>query len=157
MSTRDPAKEASANKQGHQPSPFYAAYDESAGAQQRHPKRRQLIQIHLQLKIVHFSSSLLFRIRQQLQKSQSDKYEPNLDPSMTIFHAYTANVYRGLQAHWDFLPKFLSLHYYTTLEGVLGVQRSGQTQGTMICLFGPLFFSQNGMTFKKATKIIKIH
>ena len=25
-------------------------------------------------------------------------------------------------AHWDFLPKFLSLHYYTTLEGVFGVQ-----------------------------------
>ena len=60
-------------------------------------------------------------------------------------------------AHWDFLPKFLSLHYYTTLEGVLGVQRRGQAQGTIICLFGPLFFSQNGMTFKKATKIIKIH
>ena len=60
-------------------------------------------------------------------------------------------------AHWDFLPKFLSLHYYTTLEGVVGVQRSRQAQGTIICLFGPLFFSQNGMTFKKATKIIKIH
>jgi hypothetical protein len=26
-----------------------------------------------------------------------------------------------------------------------------------LCLFDPLFFSQNGMTFKKATKIIKIH
>jgi hypothetical protein len=59
--------------------------------------------------------------------------------------------------HWDFLPKFLSLHYYTTLEGVLGVQRSGQAHETIVCLFGPLFFSQNGMTFKKATKIIKIH
>jgi hypothetical protein len=59
--------------------------------------------------------------------------------------------------HWDFLPKFLSLHYYTTLEGVLGVQRSGQAQEAIICLFGLLFFSQNGMTFKKATKIIKIH
>jgi hypothetical protein len=59
-------------------------------------------------------------------------------------------------AHWDFLPKFLSLHYYTTLEGVLGVQRSRKAQGTIICLFGPLFFSQNGMTFKKATKIEKL-
>ena len=59
-------------------------------------------------------------------------------------------------AHWNFLPKFLSLHYYTTLEGVLGVQRSGQAQGTIICLFGPLFFSQNGMTLKKPTKIINI-
>jgi hypothetical protein len=59
--------------------------------------------------------------------------------------------------HWDFLPKFLSLHYYTTLEGVFGVQRSGQAHETIICLFGPLFSSQNGMTFKKATKIIKIH
>ena len=59
-------------------------------------------------------------------------------------------------AHWDFLPKFLSLHYYTTLKGVLGVQRRGQGQGTIICLLGPLFFSQNGMTFKKPTKIIKI-
>ena len=62
----------------------------------------------------------------------------------------------SLNTHWDFLPKFLSLHYYTTLEGVLGVQRSGQAQGTIICLLGPLFFSQNGMTFKKPTKIIKI-
>ena len=51
-------------------------------------------------------------------------------------------------AHWDFLPKFLSLHYYTTVEGVLGVQRRGQAQGTIICLFGPLFFSQNGMRLK---------
>ena len=30
-------------------------------------------------------------------------------------------------SHWDFLPKFLSLHYYPAL---LGVQRSGQAQGT---------------------------
>ena len=59
--------------------------------------------------------------------------------------------------HWDFLPKFLSLYNYTTLEGVLGVQRSGKAQGTIICLFGPLFFCQNGMTFKKASKIVKIH
>ena len=59
-------------------------------------------------------------------------------------------------SHWDFLPKFLSLHYYTTLEGVLGVQRRGQGQGTMICLLGLLFSSQNGMTFKTPTKIIKI-
>jgi hypothetical protein len=59
--------------------------------------------------------------------------------------------------HWDFLPKFLSLHYYTTLEGISGVQRSGQAQGTIIYLFGPLFFSQNGVTLKKATKIIEIH
>ena len=60
-------------------------------------------------------------------------------------------------AHWDFLPKFLSLHYYTTLEGVLGVQRCRQAQGTIIYLFGPLFFSKNGLTLKKAKKIIKIH
>ena len=58
-------------------------------------------------------------------------------------------------SHWDFLPQFLSLHYYTTLEGVLGVQRRGQGQGTIICLFGPLFFSQNGMNFKKPTKLSK--
>ena len=58
--------------------------------------------------------------------------------------------------HWDFLPKFLSLHYYTTLECVLGVQRMGQGQGTIICLLGPLFFSLNQMTFKKPTEIIKI-
>ena len=59
-------------------------------------------------------------------------------------------------AHWDFMPKFLSLHYYTTMEGVLGVQRSGQAPESIICLFGPLFFSQNGMTLKKPTKIIKV-
>ena len=58
--------------------------------------------------------------------------------------------------HWDFLPKFLSLRYYTTLEGVFGVQRSGQGQGTIICFFSVLFFSQNGMTLRKPTKIIKI-
>ena len=50
------------------------------------------------------------------------------------------------RAHWNFLPKFLSLHYYTTLEGVLGVQRSKQAQENIICLFD---FSQNGMTLKK--------
>ena len=43
-------------------------------------------------------------------------------------------------AHWDFLPKFLSLHYYTTLEGVMGVQRSRKAKGTIFCLFGSLFF-----------------
>jgi hypothetical protein len=63
---------------------------------------------------------------------------------------------KKMWGHWDFLPKILSLHYYTTLEGVLGVQRSRKAQGTIICLFGLLFFCQNGMTFKKPTKIIKI-
>ena len=58
--------------------------------------------------------------------------------------------------HWDYLPKFLSLHYFTTLEGGLDVQRSKQAKGTILCLFGQLFFSQNGMTLKKPTKIIKI-
>ena len=57
-----------------------------------------------------------------------------------------------IASHWDFLPKFLSLHYYTTLEGALGVQRRGQGQRTIICLLGPLFFSQNGMMFKKTYK-----
>ena len=38
------------------------------------------------------------------------------------------------KTHWDFLTKFLSFHYYTTLEGVLVVQRSRQAQGTIICL-----------------------
>ena len=56
------------------------------------------------------------------------------------------------KSHWDFSPKCLSLHYYTTLEGVLGVQRSGQAQGTIISFFGPLVFSQNGMTLKKTYK-----
>jgi hypothetical protein len=51
------------------------------------------------------------------------------------------------------LPKFLSLHYYTTLEGVLGVQRSGKAQETIFVCLVRCF----GMTLKKATKIIKIH
>ena len=81
-----------------------------------------------------------------------------LTPLQIIKPPKAGSMYREKDlAHWDFLPKFLSLHYYTTLEGVLGVQRSGKAQGTIICLFGLLFFSQNGMTFKKATKIIKIH
>ena len=41
------------------------------------------------------------------------------------------------------------------MEGVLGVRRRGQAQGTIICLFGPLFFSQNGMTLKKLQKLSK--
>ena len=56
-----------------------------------------------------------------------------------------------------FLAEISSLHYYTTLEGILGVQRSGQAQGTIIYMFGQLFFSQNGVKLKKPTKIIKIH
>jgi hypothetical protein len=37
----------------------------------------------------------------------------------------------------------------------LNVQRSGQAQGTIICLFDLLFFSQNEMTFKKLQKLSK--
>ena len=37
----------------------------------------------------------------------------------------------------------------------MGVQRSGQAQGTIICLFGPLFFSQNGITLKNLQKLSK--
>ena len=59
--------------------------------------------------------------------------------------------------HWDFLSKFLSLNYYTTLEGVLGVQRSRQAKGTIIYLVGLLFFSQSAIRLKKLTKIITIH
>ena len=36
-------------------------------------------------------------------------------------------------------------------------QRSGHAQETIICLFGLLFFSQNGMTLKKTSKISKLH
>ena len=39
----------------------------------------------------------------------------------------------------------------------MGVQRSGQAQGTIIHLFGLLFFRQNGITLKKSTKVVKIH
>jgi hypothetical protein len=59
------------------------------------------------------------------------------------------------KAHWDFLPKFVSLHYYTTLEGVLDVQRSGQAQETMICFFGLLFFSQMEWHSKNQQKLSK--
>ena len=55
-------------------------------------------------------------------------------------------------ANWDLLPKFLSLKYYTIMEDVLGVQRSRQAQDTIMCLFGMLFSSQNGMAFKKTYK-----
>ena len=50
------------------------------------------------------------------------------------------NLSKQAFAHWDFLPKFLSLHYHTTLEGILGVQRSEQAQETIVCLFGLAFF-----------------
>ena len=61
----------------------------------------------------------------------------------------------SISSHRDFLPKFISLHYHTTLEDVLGVQRSRQAQENVICLFGPLFFSSNSMTFKKPEKLSK--
>ena len=77
---------------------------------------------------------------------------PERESALRIYQHIAAT-----KAHWDFLAKSISLHYYTTLVGVLGVQRSRQAQGTLICLFGPLFFSENGMTFKKPTKIIKLN
>ena len=77
------------------------------------------------------------------------------NPPTLLVHLILESRYAN--AHRDFLPKFLSLHCYTTLEGVLGVQRSRQIQEIIIYLFGPLFFSQNGVTLKKATKIINIH
>ena len=45
------------------------------------------------------------------------------DVYLLIFPCYNSQ--------WDFLPKFISLHYCTPLEGVLGVQRSRQAQGTL--------------------------
>ena len=61
-------------------------------------------------------------------------------------------------AQWELLQKFLSLHYYYfTLEGVLGVQRRKQAQGTITCLFGLLFFSQNGKVFKNLRKLSKFN
>ena len=93
-----------------------------------------------------------------MNSTNPTRFSPNLDPGGPTQPEPKIGficVYKYI-THWDFLPKFLSLHCYTILESVLGVQRSGQAQGTIICLLGPLFFSQNGMTFKKPTKIIKI-
>ena len=73
--------------------------------------------------------------------------------TLVIYEADLNIIFGVFIAHWDFLQKFLSSHYYTTLEGVLGVQRSGQAQGTISCFFGPLFFSQNGITWKKLKKL----
>ena len=73
----------------------------------------------------------------------------------TIGNIFCEGAFIPSKTHWDFLLKFLSLHYYTTLEGVLGVRRSGQAQGTIICLFGLLFFGQNGMTLKNLQKLSK--
>ena len=63
---------------------------------------------------------------------------------------------RGRECTLGSFAKFLSLHYYTTLEDALSVQRSGEAQGTIICSFGLLLFSPNRMAFQKPTKIIKI-
>ena len=45
--------------------------------------------------------------------------------------------------------------FHATIIPPLDVQRSGQAQETVICLFGLLFFSQNGMTLKNLQKISK--
>ena len=89
-----------------------------------------------------------------MNSTNPTRFSPNLDPGGPTQPEPKIGficVYKYI-THWDFLPKFLSLHCYTILESVLGVQRSGQAQGTIICLFGPLFFSQNGMTLKKTYK-----
>ena len=43
--------------------------------------------------------------------------------------------------------------FHATIIPPLDVQRSGQAQETVICLFGLLFFSQNGMTLKNLQKL----
>ena len=48
--------------------------------------------------------------------------------SLLLLQKVTILLTSHTYTHWDFLPKFLSLHYFTTLEGVLGVQRSRQAQ-----------------------------
>jgi hypothetical protein len=55
----------------------------------------------------------------------------------------------------DFLPKFLSLHYYTTLEVVFGVQRSGQAQETMICCLVSCFSTNMEWHSKNLQKLSK--
>ena len=113
---------------------------------------------HLTKSLELLKKTFFFLLKLMLASSSSRHfYSSTRPPAFSISSTNHQNTGRyRYQAHWDFLPKFLSLHYYTPPEGVLGVQRSGQAQGTMICQFRLLFFSQNGMKFKKPTKIIKI-
>ena len=50
---------------------------------------------------------------------------PDTDSSGENLESHIAKVHESKKsddsAHWDFLLKFLSLHYHITLEGVLGV------------------------------------
>ena len=52
------------------------------------------------------------------------------------------------------IPTRGALHYYSTpdSDNVLGVQRNKKGQGTIISLFGLLFFSQIGIKFKTPKK-----
>ena len=78
------------------------------------------------------------RIGKQIRPSFFGVLGENLRYGSTILFRDIVN--------FSFLLKFLSHHYHTTLEDVWGVQRSGQAKGTIICLFGLLYFSQNWMT-----------
>ena len=44
---------------------------------------------------------------------------------------------------------YRNFFYATIIPPWRGVQRIGQAQGTIICLFGSPFFSQNGIKFRK--------
>ena len=57
---------------------------------------------------------------------------------------------------WDFLSKFLSLDYYTTLEGV-GCSEKCASSRNYDLFGGSAVFSQSAIRLKKLTKIITIH
>ena len=74
-----------------------------------------------------------------------------LKNAWSLMHRYLSAAHTGI-----FSPKFLSLHYFTTLEGIFGVQRGIQAQGNVIDLFGLLLFKvYSNFAGKQQTKPTK--
>ena len=62
----------------------------------------------------------------------------------------------GQRVNWHTGISCQNFFHSTIMPSWMCVQKSRQAQETIICLFGLLFLSQNWMTLKKPTKIIKI-
>ena len=95
----------------------------------------------------------------------------NSPESLRLFFCIMANIEMAKDIHLQMWKSFaiwsenwktfcyifdFPLHYYSTPEHVLCVQRCEKVQGTRICCFGPLLYSQIVKKFKKLSNLIKI-
>ena len=87
--------------------------------------------VYIPLEVVYFSSHFLYycdfefwagmQIITNNWEVQIKTYKFSFSKSPCFNWTFSSLFLMVWNSHWDFLPKFLSLHYYTTLEVVLGV------------------------------------